>query len=54
MKGYYKDMPQDFRNAVETIKLYCQNENCDLGDCEECPYPLSVIRCGDERESEEV
>ena len=40
-------------NAVEVIKQYCQNEDCDIDDCDNCPYPLSVIRCGDEEEYKE-
>lgn len=48
MSDYYKDMPEDFRNAVDVIKQYCQNEDCQEPDCAMCPYPLSVIRCGDE------
>lgn len=46
-KSYYENMPDDFRKAVEIIKQYCQNEDCTEDCCEECPYPLSVIRCGD-------
>ena len=46
MSEFYKKMPTDFKNAVEVIKKYCQNEGCDH-ECAECPYPLSVIRCGD-------
>ena len=47
-ENYYKNMPEDFRKAVEVIKEYCQNEEC-VADCEcdDCPYPLSMIRCGD-------
>lgn len=48
-ESYYKNMPEDFRKAVEVIKGYCQNEDCAAdGDCFNCPYPLSMIRCGDQ------
>lgn len=47
-KNYYKNMPEDFQKAVEVIKDYCQNEECAAErGCDECPYPLSMIRCGD-------
>lgn len=46
MSQYYKNMPQDFKEAVETIKKYCQNADCQE-DCKICPHPLSVIRCRD-------
>lgn len=44
---FYKDMPDDFRNAVKVIKSYCQNEDCDRESCDECIYPLGVIRATD-------
>lgn len=46
---YYKGMPEDFKEAVKVIRRYCQNEQCVDGNetCINCPYPLSVIRCGD-------
>lgn len=47
MSRLYKDMPTDFQEAVETIKQFCQNEDCDRSNCTECDKPLSVIRCGD-------
>ena len=45
---YYEEqgMPKDFLNAVKVIQKYCQNEDC-MDDCENCPNPLSVIRCGE-------
>ncbi len=47
-ENYYKNMPEDFRKAVAVIKGYCQNEECAADcECDECPYPLSMIRCGD-------
>jgi hypothetical protein len=47
-ENYYKNMPEDFKKAVAVIKDYCQNEECAADcECDECPYPLSVIRCGD-------
>lgn len=47
-ESYYKNMPEDFRKAVEVIKMYCQNEDCAAdSDCFNCPNPLSMIRCGD-------
>lgn len=45
-KSYYTDMPEDFKQAVEVIKQYCQFEECS-DDCANCPHPLKVIRCGD-------
>lgn len=52
-ESYYKNMPEDFRKAVEVIKGYCQNEDCAAdGDCFSCPYPLSMIRCGDQLKEE--
>lgn len=51
MSGFYKNMPNDFKQAVEVIKGYCQNEDC-MEDCAECPYPLGVIRCGDAEKQE--
>lgn len=54
MSDFYKDMPQDFRNAVEVIKQYCQNEDC-THECSGCPCSLSTIRSGDtvrEKESQ--
>lgn len=45
-----KDVENELKEAVEVIKQYCQNEDCDIGDCAKCNYPLSVIRCGDEYE----
>ncbi|WZY36105.1 hypothetical protein NSR02_07095 [Bacillus sp. FSL W8-1122] len=50
MSDYYKEMPNDFRRAIDVIKGYCQNENCQEHDCFKCPFPLSVIRCGDATE----
>ena len=50
MSNYYEDMPEDFKNAVEIIKKYCQFENCDEVDCDKCPFPLKTIRCGDSTE----
>jgi glyoxylate carboligase len=47
MSKFYEDMPQDFRDAVEVIKQYCQFEDCDC-NCEECPHSLKIIRCGDD------
>lgn len=51
---YYEYMPEDFKEAVKVIRQYCQNEDCMEGDgkgkdgaCLNCPYPLSVVRCGD-------
>ena len=54
MSKYYENMPEDFRKAVETIKQYCQHEDCDEENCKDCQYPLSIIRRGDEypKESE--
>lgn len=46
MSAFYAKMPEDFRNAVEVIKRYCQNEACDY-KCSQCPFPLSEIRCKD-------
>ena len=47
-ENYYKNMPEDFKKAVAVIKDYCQNEDCAADcECDECPYPLSMIRCGD-------
>nr|DAS85558.1 MAG TPA: hypothetical protein [Caudoviricetes sp.] len=47
-ENYYKNMPEDFRKEVAVIKEYCQNEECAAdGECDDCPYPLSMIRCGD-------
>ena len=47
-ENYYKNMPEDFRKAVAVIKDYCQNEECAADcECDDCPYPLSMIRCGD-------
>lgn len=47
-ENYYKNMPEDIKKAVAVIKDYCQNEECAADcECDECPYPLSVIRCGD-------
>lgn len=47
-ENYYKNMPEDFRKAVAVIKDYCQNEECAVDcECDNCPYPLSMIRCGD-------
>ena len=43
---YYKDMPQEFKYAVEVLKKYCQNETCTY-DCAECPFSVRTIRCGD-------
>ena len=39
-------MPEDFKQAVDVIKSYCQNEDC-TEDCTECPYPLGRVRCSD-------
>lgn len=47
MNKFYENMPQDFKDAVEVIKRYCQFEDCDC-NCEECPYSLKRIRCGDD------
>lgn len=47
MSKFYEDMPQDFKDAVEVIKQYCQFEDCDC-NCKECPYSLKTIRCGDD------
>lgn len=48
-ENYYKNMPEDFKKAVAVIKNYCQHEDCAADcECDECPYPLSMIRCGDE------
>ena len=49
MSDFYKDMPKDFKKAISIIQKYCQNENCHDFECSECPYPLSVVRCGDKR-----
>lgn len=48
MNTFYKSlqMPEDFIQAVETIMQYCQFEDCDK-DCNNCPYSLATIRCGD-------
>lgn len=46
MSNFYKDMPDDFKNAVNVIKKYCQNEDCQE-ECKDCSLPLSEIRCGD-------
>lgn len=47
-ENYYKNMPEDFKKAVAVIKDYCQNEDCAADcECDECPYSLSMIRCGD-------
>lgn len=48
MSKYYENMRDDFKDAVNIIKKYCQFEDCDESDCNQCPYPLSVIRCGEE------
>jgi len=48
MSSYYKDMPENFKNAVDVIKRYCQNEACDY-KCSQCPFPLSEIRKRDNR-----
>ncbi len=50
MSSYYKDMPEDFKDAVETIKQYCQFEDCDCENCKECDKSLTVIRCGDKED----
>jgi len=47
MSNYYLDMPMEFNYAVSIIRQYCQFEDCQEGNCSQCPYPLSVIRCGD-------
>ena len=47
MSNYYEEMSSDFKRAIDVIKEYCQNEDCQESDCSICPYPLSVIRCGD-------
>ncbi len=44
-----EDLMTDYYQAREAIKQYCQNEDC-AEDCKECPYPLSIIRCGEEAE----
>lgn len=41
-----KNMPEEFLDAVAWIMEFCQNEDCTY-DCEECPYSLRDIRCGD-------
>ena len=46
----YKNMPKEFQEAVEVIKKYCQFEDCEVEDCNNCPYTLDVIRCGDKEE----
>ena len=46
LSGFYENMPDDFKQAVEVIKRYCQNEDC-MEECKNCPYPLGAIRCGD-------
>lgn len=51
MSKFYENMPDDFKQAVEVIKEYCQNEDC-TEECSECPYPLGTIRCGDTEEQE--
>jgi len=43
----YVDMPEEFQAAVEVIKKYCQYEDCEIMDCNDCPYNLRVIRCGE-------
>lgn len=48
MSNYYKDMPDDFKQAVDVIKKYCQNEACDY-KCTQCPFPLSEIRKRDDK-----
>ncbi len=53
MSKYYKNMPEDFKKAVEIIKQYCQNEDCNEENCKDCQYPLNIIRCGDKAESED-
>lgn len=53
MSVFYKDMPEDFQQAVEVIKRYCQVEDC-TEDCEECDKPLSYIRCGDDFRFEQL
>lgn len=47
MSKFYKSMPQDFKDAINVIKEYCQNEDCDCTDCNECEVPLGIIRKGD-------
>ena len=48
VKNYYKNMPEDFQKAVEVIREYGQKEECAADcECDNCPYPLSMIRCGD-------
>lgn len=44
--NYYKKVPKDFQKAIETIRDYCQFEDCKEHDCSKCQYPLSMIRCG--------
>ncbi len=46
MSIFYSKMPEDFKNAVEIIKRYCQNEACDY-KCAQCPFTLAEIRCKD-------
>lgn len=39
---------ESYNKARETIKEYCQFEDCQEESCKDCPYPLSTIRCGEE------
>lgn len=47
MNKYYDDMPQEYKDAFDIIKKYCQNEDCDIHDCKDCKYSLATIRCND-------
>ena len=45
-----EDLKERYYQAREIIKEFCQFEDCQDGDCKECPYPLSTIRCSEEWE----
>lgn len=45
-----EDLKERYYQAREIIKEFCQFEDCQEENCEECPYPLSTIRCGEEWE----
>jgi len=46
-------MPKEFLDAVKVIRKYCQFEDCEFEYCDNCPYTLDVIRCGDKKEEDE-
>lgn len=47
MSKFYETMPQDFKDAVNVIKGYCQYEDCDFDDCNKCELPIGSIRHAD-------